>query len=276
MSDRPSGSREGPADHCRPSSGIQIPMRRREMMAVSAGALASVVLFACGADEDRVARSAVEGTTTRPDCVLTPEQEEGPFYVDLAQVRRDIVENRPGVPLSLALTVVDSDTCEPIRDAAVDIWHCDALGVYSGEPSEGSEGETYLRGIQLTDENGLAEFATIYPGQYPGRTTHIHLKVHIGGRQSAGTYSGGHVSHTGQLFTSDRRDAEVFALPPYNRNTAEITPRNADGVFRDQGGSSSVLTLRRVGNSLARGGFTARATLGVDPGVSRFPSRDQR
>jgi protocatechuate 3,4-dioxygenase beta subunit len=243
-------------------------MRRREMAALSAGALASVVLYACGADEDRVARSTGEETTTRPDCVLTPEQEEGPFYIDLARVRRDIVENRPGVPLALALTIVDSDTCEPIRDAAVDVWHCDALGVYSGEPSEGSEGETYLRGIQLTGGNGLAEFATIYPGQYPGRTTHIHVKVHIGGRRSDSTYSGGHVSHTGQLFTSDRRDAEVFVLAPYKRNTVEITPRDRDGIYRDQGGSSSVLALAGVGNSLARDGFTARVTLGVDPGAT--------
>lgn len=266
MSDRPSGSREALADNRRPStSGIQTPMRRRELAALSAGALASVVLYACGADEHKVAKSTAAGATTGPDCVLTPEQEEGPFYIDLAQVRQDIVENRPGVPLALALTIVDSNTCKPIRDAAVDVWHCDALGVYSGESSEGSAGETYLRGIQLTGGNGLAEFATIYPGQYPGRTTHIHVKVHIGGRQSDGTYSGGHVSHTGQLFTSGRRDAEVFALAPYNRNTAELTPRNADGVFRYQGGSSSVLALTQVGNSLARDGFTASATLGVDP-----------
>jgi len=274
MSDRPSGSREGPADDCRPSDGIQVPMRRREMAALSAGALVSVFLYACGLDENKATRSATKGVTTKPDCVLTPEQEEGPFYIDLAQVRRDIVENRPGVPLALALIVVDSDTCEPIHDAAVDVWHCDALGVYSGEPSEGSGGETYLRGIQLTDGNGLAGFATIYPGQYPGRTTHIHVKVRIGGRQSDGAYSGGHVSHTGQLFTSDRRDAEVFALAPYNRNTVELTPRNADGVFRYQGGSNSVLSLARVGNSLARDGLTARATLGVDP--SATPDRPPR
>jgi protocatechuate 3,4-dioxygenase beta subunit len=260
----PSGSREGPADDCRPSNGIQRPMRRREMVALSAGALASVALYACGADEDEAVRSVMGGATTTPDCVLTPEQEEGPFYIDLAQVRQDIIESRPGVPLALALSVVDSDTCKPIRDAAVDIWHCDALGVYSGEPAEDSEGETYLRGIQLTDGNGLAEFATIYPGQYPGRTTHIHVKVHIGGRQSDGTYSGGHVSHTGQLFTSDRHDAEVFALAPYNRNTGEITSRDTDGIFRNEGGSSSVLALARVGNNLARDGFTARVTLGVD------------
>jgi protocatechuate 3,4-dioxygenase beta subunit len=259
-------------DDDRPSNRAQRPMRRREMVALSAGALASAVLYACGADRNRVAGSAVQGGTTRPNgsatrpsCVLTPEQEEGPFYIDLARVRQDIAENRPGVPLALALTVVDSKTCEPIHDAAVDVWHCDALGVYSGEPSEHSQGETYLRGIQLTDGNGLAEFATIYPGQYPGRTTHIHIKVHIGGRRRDGTYAGGHVSHTGQLFTSDRSDAEVFALAPYNRNTAELTPRDEDFVFRDQHGSSSVLTLTRAGNSLARGGFTARATLGVDP-----------
>jgi protocatechuate 3,4-dioxygenase beta subunit len=248
-------------------------MRRREMAALSAGALASAFLYACGVKKDEAARSPAKGARARPDCMLTPEQEEGPFYIDLAQVRHDIVENRPGVPLALALTVIDSNTCEPIRDAALDIWHCDALGVYSGEPSEGSEGETFLRGIQLTDGNGLAEFATIYPGQYPGRTTHIHVKVHVGGQQSDGAYSDGHVSHTGQLFTSDRRDAEVFALAPYDRNTAELTPRNADGVFRYQGGSSSVLALAQVGNSLARDGFTARATLGVDPGAT--PDRPQ-
>ncbi len=250
---------------------IDRPMRRREMVALSAGTLASAVLYACGADEHEAARSTLGGATTMPDCVLTPAQEEGPFYIDLAQVRQDIVENRPGVPLALALTVVDSSTCEPIRDAAVDIWHCDALGVYSGEPSEGSEGETYLRGVQLTDGNGLAEFATIYPGQYPGRTTHIHVKVHIGGRQSDGAYSGGHVSHTGQLFTSDRHDTEVFALAPYNRNGAVITSRNTDGIFRYQGGSSSVLALAPVGDSLKRHGFTARAALGVDS--SAIPQR---
>ena len=267
MSDRPNKSREGLADHCQPSSG-GVPMRRREMVALSAGALASVVLYACGADKHKVAGAAVEQGATKPDCVLTPEQEEGPFYIDLAQVRKDIVENRPGVPLALALTVVDSNACEPIRDAAVDIWHCDALGVYSGESSEGTQGETYLRGIQLTDGSGLAQFATIYPGQYPGRTTHIHIKVHVGGRRGDGTYSGGHVSHTGQLFSSDRHDAEVFALAPYNRNTAELTPRNLDGVFRTQNGSSSVLALAPAGSSLARAGLTARATLGVDPSAT--------
>ncbi len=241
-------------------------MRRREMMALSAGALASAALYACGAEENTATRSVADGATTVPDCVLTPEQDEGPFYIDLARVRKDIAEDRPGVPLALVVTVVDSNTCKPIRDAAVDVWHCDALGVYSGEATEGTDGETYLRGIQLTDKNGLAEFATIYPGQYPGRTTHIHVKVHTGGSQGNGTYSGGHVSHTGQLFTSDRHDAEVFALAPYNRNTAELTPRNVDGIYRTEGGSHAVLNLAPTGSALARDGLTARVALGVDPG----------
>jgi protocatechuate 3,4-dioxygenase beta subunit len=244
---------------------IEIPMRRRELMALSAGALASAALYACGADEDGAVKSAARGGKAVPDCVLTPEQLEGPFYIDLAQVRQDITEDRPGVPLALAITIVDANTCEPIRNAAVDVWHCDALGVYSGEPSEGSGGTTFLRGIQLTDPNGQAELKTIYPGQYPGRTTHIHLKVHTGGRQSNGTYSGGHVSHTGQLFTTDQQDAEVFALPPYNRNPAEITPRDADAIFRDQGGASATLALAPAGRNLVRDGLTAAVTLGVDP-----------
>jgi protocatechuate 3,4-dioxygenase beta subunit len=229
-------------------------MRRREMMALSAGALASLALPACGGGDEATGPTAGGGAAV-PDCVLTPEQDEGPFYIDLGRVRRDIVEDRPGVPLALTVTVVDASSCEPIRDAAVDVWHCDALGTYSGEASEGSASETFLRGIQLTDDDGLASFKTIYPGQYPGRTTHIHLKVHTGGR----------ASHTGQLFTTDRDDARVFALSPYNQNTAEITPRAADFIFREQGGSSSALALSPAGTDLARDGFTGRVALGVDP-----------
>src|SRR5690349_21967259 len=156
MGDRPKQSGNDAAGEDRSAGGFQVPMRRREMVALSAGTLASVALYACGAGGDEVTGPPAGATTSLPDCVLTPEQDEGPFYIDLARVRRDIVEDRPGVPLALALTVVDADTCEPLRDAAVDIWHCDALGIYSGEPSEGSAGETYLRGIQLTDAKGRA------------------------------------------------------------------------------------------------------------------------
>src|SRR5262245_838531 len=124
----------GEANDYRALEGIQARMRRREMMALSAGALTSVALYACGAGEKDAVGDGAKEAATVPDCVLTPEQDEGPFYIDFAQVRQDIVEDRPGVPLALAVTVVDSNTCKPIRDAAIDVWHCDALGVYSGEP----------------------------------------------------------------------------------------------------------------------------------------------
>ncbi len=99
-------------------------------------------------------------------CVLTPEQTEGPYYIPNEKVRRNITEGKPGAPLTLRLAVVDASTCKPIKGAAVDIWHCDAGGVYSGF-GQGSGNRTFLRGIQKTDAEGIAIFRTIYPGWYP-------------------------------------------------------------------------------------------------------------
>ena len=96
-------------------------------------------------------------------CVLAPEQTEGPYFLDDQRIRRNITEGKPGVPLTLRLTVVDASTCRPLRGAAVDVWHCDAAGVYSGV--QGNAG-SFLRGIQRTDAKGVALFRTIYPGWY--------------------------------------------------------------------------------------------------------------
>ena len=99
-------------------------------------------------------------------CVLAPEQTEGPYYVSGAKVRRTITEGRPGVSLTLRLRVVDASSCKPIRNAAVDVWHADALGNYSGVGAQ--VGKTFMRGVQKTDANGLALFRTVYPGWYQG------------------------------------------------------------------------------------------------------------
>ena len=115
--------------------------------------------------------------------MLSPEQTEGPYYIDGEKLRRDITEGRPGVPLLLRLRVVDASTCKPIKGAAVDIWHCDALGVYSGFGS-GSGNRTFMRGIQKTDATGLARFRSVWPGWYQGRTVHIHVKVHVAATSS--------------------------------------------------------------------------------------------
>ena len=124
----------------------------------------------------------VTAATAARSCKLAPEVTEGPFYVALDRIRKDITEGRPGVPLTLKLRVVDVKKCAPIHAAAVDIWHCDAGGLYSDESSNGTAGQTYLRGVQLTNKKGYATIRTVYPGHYTGRATHIHLKVHIGGK----------------------------------------------------------------------------------------------
>ena len=179
-------------------------------------------------------------------CVLTPEQTEGPYYIANEKVRRNITEGRRGVPLSLRTTVVDASTCKPIRGAAIDVWHCDAGGVYSGF-GQGASSRTFMRGIQRTDARGLAAFRTVYPGWYPGRTVHIHVKVHIGGN----------VVHTGQLYFPDALTDTAYRAAPYNRRPGRDTRNATDSVFRN-GGKRSMLTVRK-----SAGGYVAAITMGV-------------
>ena len=180
-------------------------------------------------------------------CVLTPEQTEGPYYISGEKFRRDITEGRTGVPLLLRLRVVDASTCKPIRGAAVDIWHADALGVYSGFGA-GAKSRTFMRGIQRTDANGLARFRTVYPGWYQGRTVHIHVKVHVAGN----------VVHIGQLYFPDSLTDKVFRRKPYSRRPRRTT-RNANDFVFAQGGRRSMLGLRRSGT-----GYVGAITMGVN------------
>lgn len=180
-------------------------------------------------------------------CVLTPEQTEGPFFLDSHRVRRNVTEGRKGTPLTLRLGVVDVSTCKPIRGAIVDIWHCDAAGVYSGVAQEGTEGQTFLRGSQRTNAGGVATLVTIYPGWYPGRTVHVHVKV-LAGRD---------IAHTGQLYFPDRVTDAVYRRAPY-RSRPNRDPRNVgDAIYRD-GGRRSQLRLTRSGS-----GYVGAITMGV-------------
>jgi protocatechuate 3,4-dioxygenase beta subunit len=196
-----------------------------------------------------------EAFSATPSCVLAAEQEEGPYYLDLDKVRKNITEGRSGVRLDLRIKIVDSTSCDPIEHVAVDIWHCAANGKYSGFSAEGTSGETFLRGVQLTDADGLAAFRTIYPGWYQGRATHIHLKAHVGG----------HVSHTGQLFFRDATTDKVARLSPYSSRTIARTRNKVDHVYTQEHGASSVLSLTARKKGSIREGFVARITLGVDP-----------
>jgi protocatechuate 3,4-dioxygenase beta subunit len=198
-------------------------------------------------------------------CTLTPEATEGPYYLDLEKIRKNITEGKAGLRLDLHVTVVDSTSCKPIEGVAVDIWHCDAVGVYSGFGAEGTSGKTFLRGVRLSDSDGLASFRTIYPGWYRGRATHIHLKAHVGGSAGAGRYSGGHVAHTGQLFFSDTTTDRVARLSPYTRNAVTRTRNREDNIYSGQHGASTVLHLKRRKAGTIKSGFVAAITLGIDP-----------
>jgi protocatechuate 3,4-dioxygenase beta subunit len=180
-------------------------------------------------------------------CVLTPELTEGPYYVPGDKVRRNITEGKPGVPLLLRLKVLDVSTCRPIKGAAVDVWHCDAGGLYSEEAQLGTGSQTFLRGIQRTDRNGLALFRTIYPGWYQGRTVHIHVKVYLGGR----------TVHRGQLFFSDALTDVVYRRSPYSSRGARTTRNATDSIFVN-GGKRSLLRVAKSGS-----GYVGRITLGV-------------
>jgi protocatechuate 3,4-dioxygenase beta subunit len=176
--------------------------------------------------------------------VLAPELTEGPYYLDVDRVRSDITEGRPGTPLALALTVVNASTCAPIKDAAVDIWHTDASGVYSGV--EGDSG-MFMRGTQISDADGKVEFATIYPGWYSGRTVHIHLKVHAGGNEV----------HTGQLFFPEEISSAVYATGVYASRGDADQSNDSDSIFRESNGLSTLSPQPRGD------GYSAAMTVGV-------------
>src|SRR5437764_12846452 len=136
-------------------------------------------------------------------CVnLAGAQTEGRYWVEENLNRSDIRTDpsdgsiRPGVPLNLKINIVNESgtTCVPLSGAKVDIWHCDAAGIYSDEAANNSVGKKFLRGYQITDDNGSVQFTTIYPGWYSGRTVHIHVRIR--------TYSGSTLldNFTAQIF----------------------------------------------------------------------------
>jgi protocatechuate 3,4-dioxygenase beta subunit len=218
-------------------------LSRRSTLA-RAGGLAAAALGAASLPAEAAGGGAQNDAVA---CVLSPEMTEGPYYLPGEKVRRNITEGLPGASLALRLTVVDASTCKPIKGAAVDIWHASAGGKYSGEAANDTVGLTFLRGIQRTDANGLALFATVYPGWYQGRTVHIHVKVHAGGS----------VVHTGQLFFRDGFTDAVYRRAPYSGRSARDV-RNANDSIYLSGGSRSLLRVRSAGK-----GYVGSITMGV-------------
>jgi protocatechuate 3,4-dioxygenase beta subunit len=235
-------------------------------------------------------------------CRLSAQQETGPYYIPGELLRSDIVEGRAGVPLSLRIVLLDSRTCTPVPNAAVDLWHCDAVGLYSGftkqrpmgppgpdggppgppfgsfEDGPGGPGPmgpppdhaptdklTFLRGVQLTGADGSVDFRTVFPGFYMGRTNHIHFKVRIGGDASGKSYEAGHTSYVGQIFFPEEATAEMMQHDPYRRHKIDRTTLGEDRVFGEQQGELSIVQLRPLNPEHPAAGLVAELVTSFDP-----------
>jgi protocatechuate 3,4-dioxygenase beta subunit len=216
-------------------------------------------------------------------CTLTASTTQGPYYFDADKIRSDIREDKQGTKLRLALQVQDSETCKPIPHAVVEIWHCDAGGLYSGaeaasgggggprptgEPPTGTpptgspppgggpgggdadlvptDDKRYLRGAQVTNQRGIVEFTTIWPGWYRGRTVHVHVMVHVGNEKTLTT----------QLMFDEALNAKVLATQPYAQRTGRDTFNDGDSIYRP----SMLLKVTQ-----ARDGYVGCIVLNADP-----------
>jgi protocatechuate 3,4-dioxygenase beta subunit len=248
-------------------------LRRREVLALLGAAGGAAVLVGGRLGLTRAAAAPLPSAsnttlaqTSAATCVVRPELTEGPYFVDEGLNRSDIrVEPsdgsvKEGSPLELTFNVsqIASGACgASLAGAQVDVWHCDALGIYSDVsdrsfPSS-TVGETFLRGYQLTDDTGTARFTSIYPGWYSGRAVHVHFKI----RTTSAT--GDPYEFTSQLFFDDALTDQVHAQPPYN-GKGQRDRRNAqDDIYRS-GGDQLLLNVVLS----ASGGFTATFPIALD------------
>ncbi|QIS12674.1 intradiol ring-cleavage dioxygenase [Nocardia arthritidis] len=222
-----------------------------------------------------VVTGAVSGArTTAPaelscSTILSPEEIEGPYFVDNEPVRGDISEGKPGLPVNLRLTLIDIGSCTPMVNAMIAVWHCDAFGFYSrftDQPPNGPDGPpmppppddgTFLRGVQFTGADGTATFRTLFPGWYIGRAVHIHVKVKANGGSS--------YIHTGQLYFDESLTEQVAALDPYNQHDFRRWRNDEDDIYTQQGGADSMLTVTPVNPDSLADGLDASINLGIQP-----------
>ncbi|WP_406196227.1 intradiol ring-cleavage dioxygenase [Streptomyces europaeiscabiei] len=268
-------TRDAGAKHRRDKS-----VRRRRVLiggasVAAAGGLAAAGLAAANTTTESTsteAGTAESGTTgsasTSSVCVLNAEVTEGPYSLEGALVREDIREETEGFEVRYTFTVVDvANDCAPLADALLEIWHCDHLGEYSGfvggNGHDYEDNGTFLRGGQMTDENGQCNITSIWPGHYISRAVHVHMRVHTDVTLTDDSYTGGEVIHTGQLFFDEDINEKVQATSPYSDNTTPETTLSDDSIYDDGGASSGLLTLTALGSGVSDG-YKATITVGVD------------
>lgn len=234
-------------------------LTRRELVALFGSSAAAAIMARSVAGQTPAAAAA-------SSCVVQPQQTEGPYFVDEKLLRSDVRSDpstgalKAGAPLALTLRVsqvTSGGTCAPVPGAQVDIWQCDALGVYSDvkDPSFDTTGQKFLRGHQMTDGSGAAKFVTIYPGWYPGRAVHIHFKVR--------TPAAGNAAYefTSQFYFDETLNDRVFTRAPYSSHTGQRTRNESDQIYRTQGGSQLILAVHEQQN-----GYSTTFDLAMRPG----------
>jgi len=254
-------------------SRILPPISRRQAVKAVGATLAAAPLahlLACSSNgSPEVAGTGgaggAGGTGTKvAHCTLTPELTYAPTWRDLGLLRADIREGLAGAKLVLTMTVLDSRTCAPIAGAAVDVWNTRPTGQYSTGKAPLTASTTYLRGVQMTDAEGVAVMTTLYPGWYKSRSQHVHVKVHVGGEAGGDRYAdgaAGHVCYVGQLFFPQAYNDEVRALSPYTSNTIPYVVNAKDFYFPRIKGEKPIFAMEKDG----AGGYRAALTLVVDP-----------
>jgi protocatechuate 3,4-dioxygenase beta subunit len=225
-------------------------LSRREVLSFMGGTAAVWLSGGLrGQSTSAISAKSTAQTVATPACVVKPQQTEGPYFVDerldRSDIRSDPSDNlvRQGVPLRLVFQIsqVSNNACTPLKDAIVDVWHCDAEGAYSDvqDRSFSTVGKKFLRGYQVTNANGTAEFVTIYPGWYPGRTVHIHFKIRTHSAAQPG------YEFTSQLYFDDAVTDRVHAQEPYAAKGQRTQKNDRDGIFRE-GGEQLLLQLTEV------------------------------
>ncbi|KAI7773502.1 hypothetical protein LA080_010560 [Diaporthe eres] len=206
--------------------------------------------------------------TGNASCILTPDVTQGPYYVGGEYIRRDIRETQEGIDTVLDYQVIDVNTCEPVPNVYLEMWHCNSTGVYSGVVASGNGDssdetnidKTWLRGIQATDDDGVAQFETTFPGHYTSRATHIHILIHTNATVYPNGTLGNEVtsSHVGQAFFDQDLIYAADEISPYSDNTQEITTNADDSILSEEVATDGVdpfFEFTYLGDDLADGLF---------------------
>jgi protocatechuate 3,4-dioxygenase beta subunit len=235
-------------------------LTRRETLALLGS---SGTLFLLGCPPSSVGGKQA-GRASNP-CVVRPAMTEGPYYVDEKLERSDIRSDpsdgtvKPGALLALTFNVFSlaKGSCTPLKGAIVDLWHCDAEGVYSDavDRSFNTTGKKFLRGYQVTDQNGVARFTTIYPGWYPTRAVHIHFKI----RSPASAEPA--YEFTSQLYFDEGMSDRVYAKAPYAAKGKRTVSNLTDRIYNQNGGRQTTLAV-----TPAKDGYEASFDVALDQG----------